>query len=459
MATSPIYKPVNPSCPLPDSCGIPGLLKNARHELQNDTINELQDTINLRQIKAVDNLGQVTFGYPLNDLDISKIATSNLRATLISAKYKDKGGEEEIQIAGYDPLKGQLKIYRNLLSPAKFHTATNSQPILINFGIISVDLINNLRAGICAVTNALCATFPSPATTSTPGIGKASSIATQNIGQVPTFITTDDANWQAITASIGGSNSNSALAKLASFIAQNTACNTDDSSKTNFDLLQSTINSLCDQEKNFDDIIKALGGGLIPVVSGSATVGVQFKGRVVSSDYGFKFNILHQAKRVGSYNPTQPTSYISTTQSTTGQALSEDFTGRGSATGYIGTQIYDQVNVQIPARGRLKFNGSITSGWSDGLTLGQIVIKQGSVILETLNTIIVDTKGQNRGSSYGQDQAIIITSPIHEFSNYINPGGYSITFQTLFTLPPSISSSNKAGIYRFSHDVEFIPDL
>ena len=122
------------NCPLPDTCAIPQLLKQARYELKECKIDLQIDTISLKQIKNTDGNGEINYTYPLNQNDIAKIQNDKIRATIVSSQ-----GIEEVEIVNYNSATGILKLYRNLLSPAINHNTTNSQSIFIDFGYISIN--------------------------------------------------------------------------------------------------------------------------------------------------------------------------------------------------------------------------------------------------------------------------------------------------------------------------------
>lgn len=423
------------NCPLPDTCAIPQLLKQARYELKECKIDLQIDTISLKQIKNTDGNGEINYTYPLNQNDIAKIQNDKIRATIVSSQ-----GIEEVEIVNYNSATGILKLYRNLLSPAINHNTTNSQSIFIDFGYISINYLNAIQESLCAVNSALCTTFPPYATTNSAGIGKASTINTANIGSVPTFVTTDDANWQAIVANNGGSNTNSTLSKIINLLNQKTSCSTDDETTTNYDVLVKTIISLACKGECFDNLLSALGCAVEPITVGSVTLGALIKKRIIQSDYGFKFNILHEIARVGAIDANNGT--INPTNNNSGNILTEDFTSRSG--GYVSELSYDTKDIIILTKGRLKIEGTLTTKWLDGLTVGIIEIRQGSTVVETLVTTLTDSND-------------IITSSIQKYSTALNPGGYNINFKCRFYLPANQSSVNKSNIYQYSHDVEFNP--
>lgn len=424
------------NCPLPDTCSIPQLLKQAKYELKECKIDLLVDTISLKQIKTTDSNGNVSYGYPLNQNDIAKIQNNKTRATI-----KSYQGAEEVEIVNYNSSNGVLKIYRNLLSPAINHNTSNSQSISIDFGAVSINYLNAIRESLCAVNSALCTTFPPYATTNQAGIGKASTINTANVGSIPTFVTTDDANWQALVANNGGSTTNSTLSKLINLLNQKTACTTDEETITNYDVLVKTIVTLACQSNCFDNLINALGCAVEPITAGEVTFGALFKKRIIQSDYGFKFNILHQISRIGAIDTN---GNLSPTNNNSGAILSEDFTGRGGSSAYIGTLIYDSKDVILLTKGQLKIEGSLTTKWVDGLTRGIIEIRSGSTIVETLTTCLTDSNDT-------------ITSSIHKYTQALPTGAYNISFKCQFYLPVTQTSINKSNIYQYSHDVEFNP--
>lgn len=446
------YKSPYLNCSIqPDPCGFCRLLKNGKYELVDTAIDKTQTSITLKKIKQKSGNDIVTV-YPITSQDQEFIRTNCAQAVISSCPKDGQGGDESVQVIGLDPINGKIIIER---SQPTNHTGT----IYINFGIITIGMVNQMLDVICELYSSVCGTFPPYATQTIAGIGKASAIASNNLGKPPTFITTDDANWQVIISALGKDINNSALGAFFSFLQSPTTCNTDAESRLNVDLLKDIINNLCGREACLGDVLDALCGAIEVIKENSVATGIRFKNRFIEAEHGVKLLTLHSIKRVGTIATGQPNTYLSPATSTSGSPLFEDFNGRGGSSGYIGNMVYDQKTIVTPRRGKLRITGSIASGWNQGLTAGKIVIKQGSIVLQTLTSFVADDTNASRGNTYAPYTSPIVSSSVFEISDALNAGTLSVSFEVDFVLPPNKTTIERSAIYSFSHEIQFIPEV
>ena len=445
------YTTPYPNCPISDPCGLCRLLKDGNFEIAEEVVSESSKKITLKKVREKTDTG-VKYNFPINVFDKEFIQKNCVTAVITSCPYgrKENEGTEIVSVTDVDLLTGELVIKRD---KPLIHTGK----ITINFGVVTVPMINKMLDALCEMYESVCGQFPPFATRTVAGIGKASAVAAQNLGKPPTFITTDDANWQMVIAALGSDLNQSTLGQFISFLETETNCN--GTTKKNMDILQGITASLCGNENCFTEIINALCGAIVPIKSGENTIGIQFDGVFVTATHGIKPTILASEKRVGAVNTTQDINYVSPANSPSGTVLESDFTGSSNASGVIKNLVYDTKNITLPRRGRLRIQGQAITAWNQGLTIGKIVIKSGSVVKAQLTSFLADQINQTRGSAYTNITSPLESNSIFELTDILEKGEYSVSFEVDFALKPTATTTQRARIYSFSHDIQFIPEI
>lgn len=444
------YQTPYPNCPIPDSCGICRLLKAAKYELIEQSLGKTEGTVSVKKIRQKVN-DQVVSTVPFTSQDKDFIRQYCVTAVLSSCAKDGEGGDEVVSVKDIDTATG--KVYFTRENP-RTHVGT----IYLNFGVVTTDMVNDMLDTLCKLYQSVCGSFPPFATTVSAGIGKASAVNPANAGKPPTFVTTDDANWQLVLTALGKDFNTTNVGQFFAYLDANTSCASDSSTRKNIDILKDLVTNLCGRETCLVDVLDGLCGAIEVIKQDSQPVGIKFKGRYIEAEFGIKLLRLYSNKRVGAINTAQATSYLLPAESGTGTPLTESFTGKGGSVSYIGKQIYDVSNVVLPRRGRLRITGKVAYGWNQGLVQGKIILKQGATTLQELTTFITDDTGSTRGTAYAPYTSPVTDSSIFELSDIINAGTVNVSFEVNFVLPITKTTSESSAIYEFSHEIQFVPE-
>jgi len=421
-----------PICDTP-TCGLCKILPNNKLDLIDTVIDKTQKEITLK--KTVKNSDD-TYSYPLSISDQYLIQDRCYSAVIRSCVKNGEGGDEAVTITNYDALKGIVTLKRE--NPIN-HTCV---PKLITGEITPTDY-NKLVELSCMLRDSVCAVFPPYATTIQAGIGKASSIAVENAGKPPTFVTTDDANWQLILAKLGNNDNTTSFGKLLQYIGTLTKCTSDVSTFTNLDLLISITDSFCGYENCLPIMLDALCGVVEPITSNGGQTGVNFKNAGIKADYGIKDLILVKTQKQGATNENSFNTLFDIVTSVDNVPLQIDMTGKTTTQSLI----YENASVVFPTNGFITVEGSLGSKFNDGAMRGVLNIKQGSNIVDTIQLFSNSTDGKI-DNSYGK-----------KFSKSLPAGNYNLEFSIRFIPNVNISTTENASVYNFNNYVTFNPDL
>lgn len=413
-------------------CGLCKILPNKKLELVDEVIDKSQKEVTL--MKTLKN-SEGTYSFPITNNEEFSINERCHSAILRSCKKQNEGGDESVVISSYNSLTGVVTLRRD--NPIN-HTC---KPHLIT-GEITPTEYNKLVDIACMLKDSVCATFPPFANTRQAGIGKASAISLENAGKAPTFVTTDDANWQLILARLGNNDNTTSFGKLLQYIGTLTKCTTDTSTFTNLDLMISITDSFCGYENCLPIMLDALCGVVEPVIMNAGQTGVNFKNVGIKADYGVKNLVLLKTYKQGAINETQPNNLFGITSSEPSDiALTIDMTGKTSTQELI----YESKQVTFPTTGSITVEGSLGSKFNKGGIAGVLRLKQGARILDSIILFSNDTDGKIE-NSYGK-----------KFTQPFAPGVYTLEFAVRFI--PNGTTTENGEVYNFNNYVTFNPEI
>lgn len=427
------------SCPITPICGCCKLLKDGRYLLSDCGVTDGAGTVTLK--KKSNGTDRV---FPLTTEDIEFLGSNCVEARLESCNSEG----ERVTVSSYDSANGILTLDRE--SPISHKGDT-----YINFGEVSVELINKMLSTLCDMYEAYCGKFPPYASEVRPGIGTASFIADVNAGQAPVFITKDDPNWVQFIASIGGDLTDSSVGEFFAFLSACTDCEDDAEERTNFLALQNLLTILCGREGELTTVLDNFTGFT------TGDCGIEFD-TPIKANCGITGSTLHSNKAVGGYNTGVIQAWSPIVQ---GAPLEESFSGRTSTADdvYVGEIEYDTASVTLICDGRLKIHGDLTTGWGDGSTRGKLVVKStdadgNTVIEETLTTFVADGRGSERGISFSPYNHTIDQGSYIESTEIYSAGQVlTLCWVVDFALEIGQTSTERAAIYKYAHEVEFVP--
>jgi len=414
-------------------CEICRVLNREEYSVVEKTVDTKQTTITLKKVRSEIN-GMITDSYPTTSVDESFVENHCVQALLKSCTPLGERSEEIVSVVNIDSSNGEITMSRKNPVP---HTGE----LAIDFNVISPEMINTYAKVLCELYESYCGNFPPYASTVNVGIGLASAVSQENQGTAPTFITTDDPNWQSFLADNGGGIGSSTMESIINYLGTTTACS--GQSQTNLKVLEDLLSITCGKESCLNNLLTALCGVFDTIIEDGNTTGIKIKERFLKVDHGVSKIILHSNERHGNFDLVGTAAFEPVADSSD-NPLVVDFTGQTSVNGVTVVKTYDQVNVVLPRRGELIINGNLTSKWEDGATQGTIEIKQGTVTIATYETFRNDSRVESNNN-------------IHIKTNPLLAGNYSIAYNITFALPKGAESLNTASVYSYSHTTEFNP--